>query len=85
MYCSKLHCRLEVCLEMPHIMYFTFKCVGVGVAQSVYTLGYGLDDWCSNTGSGNFGDFLLFSTASRQALRLTQPHIRWVPGALSPG
>jgi hypothetical protein len=27
----------------------------------------------------------LFSTASRLALRLTQPPIRWVPGALSPG
>jgi hypothetical protein len=25
----------------------------------------------------------LFTTASRMALELTQPHIQWVPGALS--
>jgi hypothetical protein len=28
---------------------------------------------------------LLCSTASRQALQATQPHIQWVPGALFPG
>jgi hypothetical protein len=52
----------------------------VGIA-----LGYGLDDRGSrvrfSAGTGNF----FFTTASRTALRPTQPPIQWVPGALSLG
>jgi hypothetical protein len=50
----------------------------VGIA-----VGYGLDDdgFESRQGLGIF----LFTTASRPALRPTQPPIRWVPGALSLG
>jgi len=46
-----------------------------------FPLGYGLDDrWFeSRQGLGIF----LFTTASRPALGYTQPHIQWVPGALS--
>jgi hypothetical protein len=48
-------------------------------------LGYGLDDRGSRVrflaGLGIF----LFTTASRMALRSTQPPIQWVPGALSMG
>jgi hypothetical protein len=44
-------------------------------------LGYGLDDRGFETRKG-LGIFL-FTTASRSALRLTQPPVQWVPGALS--
>jgi hypothetical protein len=43
--------------------------------------GYGLDDRGSIPG----GRIFLFATASRPALGLTQPPIRWVPTALFVG
>jgi hypothetical protein len=44
---------------------------------------FGLDDRGFKSGQG-LGIFL-FTTASRPALRPTQPTIQWVPGALSLG
>jgi hypothetical protein len=35
-------------------------------------------------GGGGGGEIFIFTTASRTALRPTQPPIQWVPGALSP-
>jgi hypothetical protein len=56
-----------------------------GVISVCIALGYVLDDRGSRVrfpaGAGNF----LFTTASRTALGPTQPHIQWVPGALSLG
>jgi hypothetical protein len=45
---------------------------GVGVAQSMQSLGYGLDDRGSITGEGNY-DIFLFAAASRPAVEPTQP------------
>jgi hypothetical protein len=44
-------------------------------------MGYGFQGRGSILGKGKI---FLFSVASRPALGLTQPHIQWVPGALSP-
>jgi hypothetical protein len=46
-------------------------------------LGYGLDDWVFE-----FRQWLgifLFDTVSRPGVGPTQPHIQWIPGALSLG
>jgi hypothetical protein len=49
-------------------------------------LGYGLDDRGSRARfPAGAGKFFLLITASRMALGPTQPHIQWVPGALSLG
>jgi hypothetical protein len=48
---------------------------GVGIATD-----YGLDNWVQFS-AGTF----LFSAEPRQVLTLTQPPIKWVSGALSPG
>jgi len=45
----------------------------------------GLDDRGSIPGKGNDEIILLFATASRPALRQTQPPIQWVPGAFTQG
>jgi len=55
------------------------------VTQSVYKLGYGLDDRGSIPGRGNNGIFLSSLPPYRPALRPTQPPIQRVPAALSPG
>jgi hypothetical protein len=47
-----------------------------GIAQPVKRLGYGQDGWVIG---------VLFSIMSRLALGPIQPHIQWVPGAVSPG
>jgi hypothetical protein len=44
--------------------------------------GYGLDGLGSNP---DRSDILLFSTAAVLSLGPTQPHIQWIPGALSTG
>jgi hypothetical protein len=84
-------CRYEMwreyssgpCVSVGHVLQrFAFKhrqnfnAISVGIA-----LGNGLDDrgFESRLGLGIF----LFTTASRTALRPTQPPIQWVPGALS--
>jgi hypothetical protein len=53
------------------------------VAQLVSRLGYGLNDRGSVPSMDSDVSFF-FATASRLALRPTQPPIRWVPGDLSP-
>jgi hypothetical protein len=53
------------------------------VDQSVWRLGYGLDNRGSISGRGNDGIFL-FTTPSRPALGPTQPPNQWVPRALTP-
>jgi hypothetical protein len=53
--------------------------------NSYHLLDYGLDDRGSISGRGNDGILFLLTTASRPALRPTQPPIQWVRGALSLG
>jgi hypothetical protein len=48
-------------------------------------LGYELDDWGSRVRFPAGLGIFLFTTASRTALGPTQPHIQWVPRALSLG
>jgi hypothetical protein len=55
-----------------------------GVAQSVWRLGYGLNDRDSVPDRGSDRIFL-FATASRPALGPTQPHIQRVTGSLMRG
>jgi hypothetical protein len=45
-------------------------------------VGYGFDDWGQIPGRGKI---FLFSIISRPALWPTQPHIQWIPGAISTG
>jgi len=47
--------------------------------------GYRLDDQGLGVNSRWGLGILIFFTSSRLALRLTQPPIQWVPGALTPG
>jgi hypothetical protein len=58
--------------------------MGAGIAQSVYRLGYGLENRDSVPGGVSDGKFL-FSTASRPAVGPTRPPIQRVLGALSLG
>jgi len=55
---------------------------GAVAAQSLYWLGYGLDDRGSIPDRGNDKFFFLFATASRTNLGPTQSPIQWVPGLL---
>jgi hypothetical protein len=57
---------------------------GTAVAQSVTRLGSGLDDRGVISGKVSDGIFSL-ATASRPALRPTQPPIQWVSRTLTPG
>jgi hypothetical protein len=50
----------------------------VGIAT-----GYGLDDWGGGSSSPGRVKYFHFSISSKPALGSTQPHIKWVPGALS--
>jgi hypothetical protein len=54
--------------------------IAVGIAT-----GYGPDDWGVGVPSPSGGKKFHFSMSFRSALGPTQPPIRWVPGALSPG
>jgi hypothetical protein len=68
--------------EMKHcLVHLFFKTRSQDSSVGIAT-GYGLDGRGSNPGRGKI---FLFSTASRPALRPTQPLIQWVLEALSPG
>jgi hypothetical protein len=53
------------------------------IAQSVWRLGYWLNDQGSRVRFPAGAGYFLFATASETALGPTQPPIQWVPGALS--
>jgi hypothetical protein len=53
------------------------------IYMAVIATDYKLDGQVSIPGRKN--RFFLYSTASRQDLRPTQPHIQWIPEALSRG
>jgi hypothetical protein len=61
-------------------LYRSASIVGVRVAESVYWLGYGLHHWGLTPSRGREGIFV-YATASRLALRSTQPCIEWVLGS----
>jgi hypothetical protein len=66
------------------ISYWTLYNEEAGVAQSVWWLGYRLDDWGSIPDRGREIIFP-FSTTSRLALGPTPSPLLWVPGTLSLG
>jgi hypothetical protein len=72
--------RDDFMLMSGYITMFLLIHISLGTA-----LGYGLDDQGFRVDSRRGLGIFLFTTASRTALRPTQPPIQWVPRALSLG